>query len=158
MHAADVDPGPLPKVPAGQLVHTPAPDTLYVPDPHTLTAGDVDPAGHQYPAVQLPEQLGDDRPVVAPKVPAGQGAVQAAIVSPVLAPYTPAGQGEHTPAPAREYCPAGHSTAVALVLPGGQACPAEHWPEHAAVVKALAAPKTPAGQGVHTAATVPPGL
>lgn len=45
-----------------------------------------DPAGHAYPALQFPEQLADDRPDVAPNVPAGHSAVQDAVARPDVLP------------------------------------------------------------------------
>jgi hypothetical protein len=39
-------------------------------------------------------------------------------------PNVPAGQAVHTPAPAREYCPAAHAAAVALADPATQKYPA----------------------------------
>ena len=44
--------------------------------------------------------------------------------------------------------PGGHATAVAFVEPAGHQKPGAHAPEHAAVARPGAAPKTPAGQGV----------
>ena len=51
---------------------------------------DVDPAGHTYPAVQLPEHSDDVCPDVAPYLPASHGPLQLAVVSPALDPYSPA--------------------------------------------------------------------
>ena len=73
----------------------------------------VDPAIHAYPAVQLPEHSGDDRPAVDPKRPAGHGAVQLALGMPVVDPYRPAAQSLHSPDPDTLYFPTGHTTAIA---------------------------------------------
>ena len=43
--------------PALQLVQEAAPDVLYVPGGQAVPVDDVDPAGHMYPAVQVPLQL-----------------------------------------------------------------------------------------------------
>jgi hypothetical protein len=42
----------------------------------------------------------------------------------VALPYSPVGHSEHTAAPPREYCPAGHTDAVGLTEPVGHAQPA----------------------------------
>ena len=59
-------------MPGGQAVQTPAPAREYHPKGHCTEVADVDPAGHAYPAVQLPLQTTLVRPWVDPKVPAGQ--------------------------------------------------------------------------------------
>ena len=69
----------------------------------------VDPAGHAYPALQLPEHPAD-------------------AIAAVL-PYSPAVQLVQLPAPVRLYWPARHVTAVALVDPAGHAYPAAQFPE-----------------------------
>ncbi len=61
------------------------------------------PAGHAYPAVQLP--------------------VQAAVVSVVALPYVPPGHSEQDAAPVREYCPAGHGLLWYKSVPVGQKYP-----------------------------------
>ena len=58
--------------PEGHAKHTTAPPRLYLPAEHVTAVDDVDPGGHTYPAVQLPEQPGVDSADVAPKVPPGQ--------------------------------------------------------------------------------------
>ena len=60
-------------------------------------------------------------------------------------PNCPAVQLVHTPAPTREYCPAGHVTCLALVDPAGHANPAAHDPLHVATVTPADAPYKPAG-------------
>jgi hypothetical protein len=76
------------------------------------------------------------------------------LVRPAVEPYRPAIQSVHTPAPAREYLPAGHWLAVAEVDPAPHAYPAVHVPLHAAVDRPAVVPKVPAGQLVQTLAPV----
>ena len=84
-----------------QPVHELAPPALYVPLPHLTAVALVEPAGQAYPAAHTPLQLLLDRPVAAPK--------------------TPAGHNVHIVAPrASLYCPMGHGIAVAFVDPVGQ--------------------------------------
>ncbi len=75
--------------PAAHGVHDAAPGRLYVPAGHDTWVGDVDPGGHMYPAVQLPEHAGVRRAAASPNVPPGQGGHTAA--PPVL--YWPGAQG-----------------------------------------------------------------
>jgi hypothetical protein len=82
---------------------------------------EVDPATQAYPAVQLPEQAEVVRPVVLPKVPAGQGAVQLEVVNRLVFPNLPLRHGVHDPKPAKLYDPGAQATAVALVLAAGHA-------------------------------------
>ena len=116
----------------GHTEHRSAPGPLYVPMGHLTAVAEVLPAGHVYPAEQLPVQVDTFMTVVDPKDPAGQG-VQA-------------------PAAAREYVPAAHQTDVAETLPAGHANPAVQLPEQVDVFKPVVDPKEPAGQGVHTEA------
>ena len=99
---------------------------------HTLAVALTLPAGQAYPAVQLP--------------------LHAAVVTPDTFPNRPAGHSVHTDAPDSEYCPSGHTIAVALTLPAGQAYPALQLPLHAAVVIIVAPPYTPAGHREHDGA------
>jgi hypothetical protein len=124
--------------PATQSVHTDAPPKENLPAGHTLAEALVDAAGQMYPAVQVNEH--------------------AALVNPSVEPYTPGGQSVQAPAPAREYFPATHCDAVALVDPAGQAYPAVHAPTHWAVVWATALPKRPAAQLPVQAAVVRPAV
>ncbi len=80
--------------------------------------------------------------------------MQADVVKPGVDPKVPAGQSVHTPAPAREYLPAGHWLAVAVVEPTAHTYPAVHGPLHAAVDRPAVEPKVPAGQSVQTLAPV----
>ena len=80
----------------------------------------VDPAGHAYPAVQLPEQAGVDRPGTLPNRPAGHCPLHAAVVMPDTAPYCPALQLVQLLAPTRLYVPAGHAAGVADTDPATQ--------------------------------------
>jgi len=101
VHDADGKPAVAPYSPALQLVHTPAPPRLYVPAAQTMAKGVADPAGHAYPAAQIP--------------------VQYAVVQLGSEPYKPAGQAVQVLAPCSLYVPGKHMTDVALVLPSGQA-------------------------------------
>jgi hypothetical protein len=105
-------------------VHAPAPLKEYFPARHSVAVAFEDPAGHAYPAVHEPVQLD--------------------VVRADVAPYTPAGQTTQLLAPTNEYLPGGHATTEPLVEPGGQMYPAEHTPEHVAVVAPEPDPKYPA--------------
>ena len=83
LHTDDVRPAVDPYSPALQFVHTPDPATLYFPEGHTPCVGLVDPAGHAYPALQLP--------------------LQPAAVKADTAPYSPAAHTLQTPAPPKLY-------------------------------------------------------
>ena len=89
--------------------------------------GDDDPPGHAYPAVQLPVQAAEGRPLVAP--------------------YVPPGQSVQTAAPAWEYVPAGQTDAVALVDPAAHAYPAVQFPVHDDAARPDDDPYRPASQG-----------
>ncbi len=102
MHAAVGSPDVLPYRPALQSLHDPAPDKLYFPTLHTAAVEFVDPATHAYPAVQFPLHDAVVRPIVAPYVPAGQGAVQFAEAIAAASPYVPGAHGVQDPAPASE--------------------------------------------------------
>lgn len=56
----------LPKRPLGHALHTPAPPELNVPAAHSTAVELVLPAGQAYPALQLPPQSEELRPVVDP--------------------------------------------------------------------------------------------
>ena len=142
----------LPYRPAAQSTHTLVPAREYLPAGHVEAVGLVDPAAHTYPALQLPEHPGDDRPATDPYRPAAHGAVHDATPMFGVAPYRPALQLLHTPAPAREYVPAGQLTAVELVDPAGHTYPALQLPEHAATDMADVDPYRPGAQFVHTPA------
>ena len=60
----------LPYRPAAQATHDPAPDNEYWPAGHNDAVEFVDPAGHAYPALQLPLQLEVVRTELEPKLPA----------------------------------------------------------------------------------------
>ncbi len=70
----------------------------------------VDPAGHAYPALQLP--------------------LHAALASAVSLPYRPAGQSLQAETPPTEYWPGEHGAEVAVVDPGTQAYPGAQGPLH----------------------------
>ena len=106
--------------PMAQGVQVPEDSGLNCPAGHSCVVALVDPGGQAYPGAQ--------------------GPVQAAEPMPPVAPYRPAAQSVHVAAPAREYLPAGHRLAVALVDPAGQACPATQLPEQAAVDRPVVAP------------------
>ena len=74
----------------------------------------MDPGGQAYPAKQLP--------------------LHPALGTPLLPPYIPPEHVLHTPAPTKLNVPWGHSTAVALEEPVGQAYPGVQLPEHAGEV------------------------
>lgn len=98
-HDALYSPGLAPYDPTEQLLQlTPV---LYVPTGHEDELALMLPAGHTNPTVHWPEQF--------------------AFVSPVAAPYKPVGQSVHAPAPPVLYRPSGHTWAVAVELPSGQA-------------------------------------
>ena len=80
---ADARAGVAPYRPALQFVHTPDPLMLYLPTGQGDAVGDVEPAGHTYPAVQLP--------------------LQPAVPMPDTAPYRPALQFVHAPVPPKLY-------------------------------------------------------
>ncbi len=142
LHAAVLKPtaDTLNQVPAGQSVHDPALATLYLPAGHTDAVALVEPAGQEYPAVQVP--------------------LHAAVLKPTADTLNqvPAGQSLHAPAPARLYRPTGHTDVVALVDPAGQKYPAVQGPLHAAVLRPTADTlnQVPAGQSLH--APAPAGL
>ncbi len=108
-------------------------------------------------------------------MPAGQGAVHAAVVRPLALPNRPTPQSVHTPALPTLYFPAGQMAAVALVEPAGQAYPGAQGPVqegdvaaatpyrppaqgpvHADVGRARVAPNTPGGQLTHVALLTAP--
>ncbi len=120
-HADEDRPVVSPYLPLGHDVHEEAPLREYVPVAHTMSVGVVDPPGHAYPAVQLPEHSDDARPDVAPYLPPGQAVHEdapaneycpvtqapehAEVDSPVLEPKVPARQLVHAAAPPSEYWP-----------------------------------------------------
>ena len=110
---------------------------------------DVDPAGHTYPAVQLPVHSRDVCPDVAPYLPTSHGPLQLAVVRPALDPYSPALQFVHTPAPGPLYVPSGHSDAVDDTEPAAHTYPALHGPEHNADGSPALLPYVPAGHIEH---------
>jgi hypothetical protein len=65
-----------------------APLELYWPAAHITALLLVDPAGHVYPVLQLPEHAGVDSPGIDPKVPGGH-CVHPPTAPPTL--YSPAG-------------------------------------------------------------------
>ncbi len=109
------------KVPAAQLLQLSAPPRLYCPGGHCTAAGTTEPAGQAYPRSQAPLHSGVVRPAWLPKRPPGHSPLQFAVPSAVVLPNLPAAQSRQMPVPAREYVPAGHATAVALVDPSGHA-------------------------------------
>ncbi len=112
----------------------------------------VEPGGQAYPALQFPLHADEFMPGTEPKVPPGHRDVHAGEVRPGASPYDPAGQALQDAAPAREYCPRGHSWDVELVEAAGQAYPAVQLPLQAADPRAVALPKTPGGQSTHNQA------
>ncbi len=102
----------------------------------------VDPPGQAYPAVHDPLHAEAVRPEEEPYRPVGQGPEHNEVDTsrPGELPKRPAGQAVHDTEPAREYFPTGHTAAVELVDPAGQAYPAVQLPEHAAVDRAAVLP------------------
>lgn len=82
----EVTPVELPKRPALQLLQAAAAAGLNCPTRHTMVRGEMDPAGHACPALQLPLQADDVRPEVLPNVPGSQGPLQVAVARPWVAP------------------------------------------------------------------------
>ncbi len=119
-------------------MHKPWPAKLYRPGLHTAAVAMVDPAAQANPGAQVPEHAADVRPADDPN--------------------TPAGHIRHSLAPASEYCPAGHCTAVALVDPAGQACPALHPPLQLTDARPSSLPNDPAGHNPLHAAEGRPGV
>jgi hypothetical protein len=70
LHTAVAKTAVEPKRPGGQRLHAPALPRLYRPALQGSTVGEVEPAGHAYPAVQFPMQ--DEEPVVEEYRPAAQ--------------------------------------------------------------------------------------
>ena len=64
--AREDSPEEAPNLPAGQSSHALALARLYVPGGHWKAVAFVLPAGHAYPAVQLPEHTGDVWPGPTP--------------------------------------------------------------------------------------------
>ncbi len=100
-------------MPPGQGLQAPDPACAKVPGVQNVAGGVgvTDPAGHPYPGLQAPVQVGEDRPLLLPKRPAGH-AVQ-------------------DDAPARLYCPTAHvplqpvmALTAAVVTPK---VPGAHW-------------------------------
>jgi hypothetical protein len=86
VHATVTMPGVAPYNPEAHGVHAPDPATLCLPAAHISAEAFVEPSGHAYPALQLPEQADEVRAGAAPNSPAGQGAVQAEDASPGVLP------------------------------------------------------------------------
>ena len=84
--------------PATQSEHAVAPAAAYRPDAHIAAGGlaTVDPAGHAYPALQLPLQATACKPCVLPNLPAGQS-VQ--LLAAAVDEYRPTAHSVHDPAP-----------------------------------------------------------
>ena len=133
----------------------PDPLTLYWPAPHSTAVLLVDPTGHAYPALQLPEQLAVGRPAVPPNRPAGQS-------TQALHPdseYRPTAHSVQLLVPPALQVPAAHGVPVALVDPGGHVLPpgAVQLPEHAGLDSPELLPKVPGRHSVQPP-TAPPTL
>jgi hypothetical protein len=87
----------------------------------------TDPAGHAYPAGQLPLQIAEGRPGPDPN--------------------TPAGHRLHSLAPLALKVPAGQSAGDGVTDPAAHAYPAAHGPLQEGAVMPLVLPKRPAGHG-----------
>ena len=105
------------------------------------------PDGQAYPAKHGPVHKGLVSPCVEPYRPRSHGPLHAAVVVPAEDPNKPTAHATHAPAPPTLYQPGGHSTAVALVEPDGQAKPGEQPPLHPEVLSPGTAPNSPAAQG-----------
>ncbi len=135
MQLAVVRPCVDPYSPAAQSVHTLVPPNEYFPTPQTAAVALVDPATQKYPAAQDPVQL--DTAIAC------------------VDPYRPGAQSVHTLAPASEYLPAGHASAVALTDPASQMYPAVQLPVHPADDRPDVDPYNPAAHGaVHDATPI----
>lgn len=117
-----------------------------------MARGDVEPAGHAYPALQFPVHALETVPGTDPYRPAGQGPEHAGEGSPEVVPYVPAGHRVQDPEPAREYEPKGHAVALGDVDPGPHTYPALQLPEQTLLDRATTAPKVPAGQRLQAVA------
>ncbi len=113
------------------------------------------PAGQAYPGAHGPTQAPVVAPAVSPNRPGSHSPLQFADVSPAAPPKAPGGHEVHSPAAPVLYRPTGHTDAVALVDPVGQAYPAAHGPAHVDPAAPAEAPKRPAGHGVQAAAPAP---
>jgi hypothetical protein len=111
----------------------------------------VEPAAQMYPAVQFPLHVGTVSAGALPKDPGAHSAVHVASGIRSVAPYRPIGQSMQSPARAKLYRPAGHTTCVATTAPAGHAWPGWHMPVQFALVNALVFPKVPALHSEHTA-------
>ena len=123
LQAAVVSPAALPYRPALQLVHSPAPAREYWPAGHSNVVGDVDPAGHAYPAAHGPSHVDTFHPDELPYRPASHGPVHVEVFVAFVAPYRPALQLVQAAAPESEYWPAGHKftwVMITLAVPPGQ--------------------------------------
>ena len=100
LHAADGRAPVDPKVPPGQATQAPNPGRLYVPATHATAVGLVEPAGHAYPALQLPVHAAADvKPAVKLYRPAAHAPLHDAFVQASLSPNRPAGHALQLPAP-----------------------------------------------------------
>jgi hypothetical protein len=132
LHSLAEAPLLMPNNPALHRVHDAAPDRLYNPGPHN--SGKTEPAGHAFPATQLP--------------------LHSAVVRPASDPYLPPGHGGQDPTPPSLYVPAPHRDTIGLVDPAAHAYPAEHAPVHSGNTRPDVDPYLPAEQGPLQAAAV----
>jgi hypothetical protein len=101
-------------------VHSGAAGREYVPAGHSCAVALVDPAGHAYPAVQLPEQAAVVRPEVSPYVPAGHAPEHLAVLRRAASPNVPCGHRVQALEAGRLYLPTGQGSAVADTEAGRQ--------------------------------------
>lgn len=115
--------------PALHAVHTEAPARENCPGPHMVAGGVAVTvaAGHAYPALHGPEQLG--------------------VVSAGVAPYRPGAQSVHTDAPPTVNLPRGHAACVALVAPAGQKNPGAQGPVQDSDTSPAVSPYRPPAHG-----------
>ncbi len=142
-------------VPAAQRAQSAAAARLYRPGGHCTAVRVTEPAGHAYPASHGPLQEGDVAADRAPYRPPVHGPLQLGVPRAEALPNRPGAQALQTPAPGREYAPAGQAAAVALVEPAGHTNPALQ-AEVQALVRAVSLLHVPSAQLVHAAA--PPVL
>ena len=120
------------------LLYVPIAQTAHVGDPVALLYA---PGGQGVHA---------DDPVTLVYAPIAQGVHVGDAVADANVPIA---HGVHTAAPAAEYSPGRHGTAVPFTLPTAQAYPAGHGPLHTELFKPSTPPNTPPGQALHALAT-----
>ena len=139
------------------MLHPLEPATLYFPAGHTAAVGDVDPAGHAYPALHGPLHDDDCSPLVLPYRPPLHGPLHVTLFRPPELPYVPAGHARQ-PEPFTKYDPAEHVDGFGVVDPGLHTNPDAHGPLQLAIVSPTLEPYRPAAHGPLHVALVRPLL